>query len=241
MNHDPYNAEMAAAMTADHKLREQALSVFIESYKYRYSYNFTWLGRPIIQYPEDIIALQEIIWRVRPRLIIETGVAHGGSSLFFATLLELLGGDGMVAAIELDLRSHNRAAIQDHPMSKRVTIFDGSSTDPVIARKIHDFARKRDPVMVVLDSDHTHAHVLRELMLYSDLVKTGSYIVVLDTIIEFMPPTAFPDRPWGKGNNPFTAVSEFLVSDRRFAVDSELESTLLLSSAPGGYLRCREN
>jgi len=211
---------------------------FIASSKFEYSYHFTWLGRPIIQFPQDIIAMQEIIWRVKPNLIIETGIAHGGSLIFYASMLELIGGNGQVLGVDVDIREHNRVEIEKHPMFKRITMVQGSSTDEDVIKQIYDFARGRNPVLVVLDSNHTHAHVLRELELYSPLVTKGSYLVVFDTIIEDMPHDFFSDRPWGKGNNPKTAVWEFLKTNDRFEIDKDIENKVLITVAPDGYLQC---
>lgn len=205
---------------------------------YKYSYNFTWLDRPIIQFPQDIIAIQEIIWQIKPDLIIETGIAHGGSLVFSASILELLGGNGQVLGIDIDIREHNRVEIERHPMYKRITMIQGSSIDDSIAQQVYDFARDKKRVLVVLDSNHTHDHVLRELQLYSPLVTKGSYLVVFDTAIEDMPEDFFPDRSWGKGNNPKTAVWEFLKTNDRFEIDKEIQNKLLITVAPDGYLKC---
>jgi cephalosporin hydroxylase len=205
---------------------------------YEYSYNFTWMGRHIIQFPQDIIAMQEIIWQVKPALIIETGIAHGGSLIFYASMLELIAGDGQVLGIDVDIREHNRIEIEKHPMAKRITMIQGSSTEESVANQVHEVARGKKQVLVTLDSNHTHHHVLKELELYSPLVTKGSYLVVFDTIIEDMPDDFFPDRPWSKGNNPKTAVREFLKTNDRFIVDTQIESKLLITVAPGGYLRC---
>jgi cephalosporin hydroxylase len=209
-----------------------------ETARYKYSYNFTWLGRPIIQFPQDMMAMQEIIWRVKPDLIIETGIAHGGSLIFYASMLELLGGDGQVLGIDIDIREHNRVEIEKHSMFKRIAMIQGSSVDEGIARQVEEFAEDKRCVLVVLDSNHTHEHVLRELELYSPLVTTGSYLVVFDTVIEDVPDDFFPHRPWGKGNNPKTAVWEFLETTDRFEIDKEIESKLLITVAPDGYLKC---
>jgi cephalosporin hydroxylase len=209
-----------------------------EATRYKYSYNFSWLGRPIIQVPQDIIAMQEIIWQTQPDLIIETGIAHGGSLIFYASLLELIGGDRQVLGIDIDIRNHNRIEIEKHPMFKRITMIQGSSADDQIVGRVYDMVKGKKRALVVLDSDHTHSHVLRELALYSPLVKKDSYLVVFDTVIEDMPKEFFPDRPWGKGNNPKTAVWEFLKTNDRFVIDREIESKLLITVAPDGYLRC---
>lgn len=204
----------------------------------KYSYNFTWMGRPIIQYPQDIVAMQELIWRTHPRVVLETGIAHGGSLVLSASMLELLGGDGRVIGIDVDIRSHNREALDEHPMRRRIELVQGSSTAPEIVEQVHEMVNDRSPVLLILDSNHTHEHVLQELRAYSGLVTEGSYIVVLDTVVEHLPADTYPDRPWGPGNSPGSAVQAFLAENDRFEVDTELESRLAITTAPGGYLRC---
>jgi len=223
-------------------LKSSAKDFMVESVHAKYSFNFSWMGRPIIQYPQDLVATQEIIWQIKPDLIVETGVAHGGSAVFFASLLELnahAGGpkDAEVWCVEIDLRSHNREALVAHPMYPRVRVFDGSSLDADIVATIARKASSCERVLVVLDSNHTHEHVLGELRLYSPLVTVGSYCVVFDTVIEDLEGVEFTDRPWGKGNNPKTAVAEFLRSNDDFVVDSSIDEKLLISAAPGGYLK----
>jgi cephalosporin hydroxylase len=206
--------------------------------KHKYSYNFSWMGRPVIQFPQDIIAMQEIIWKVKPELVIETGIAHGGSLVFYASMLELLGGHRDVLGIDIEIREHNRLAIEQHPMFKHITMIQGSSIDKEVVNQVYEFAKGKKKVLVALDSNHTHDHVLRELLLYSPLVRKDSYLVVLDTIIEDLPEDFFQDRPWGKGNNPKTAVRKFLETSSRFVIDKEVENKLLITVAPDGYLRC---
>ena len=206
--------------------------------RHKYAYNFSWMGRPIIQTPQDMLAMQEIVWRTRPDLIIESGVAHGGSLIYYASLLELLGGDGVVLGIDIDIRAHNRAEIEKHPMAKRIRLCQGSSIESPAVDQARELAAERKRVMVVLDSNHTHEHVLKELGLYSPLVTPGCYLVVFDTLIEDMPGEFFADRPWGKGNNPKTAVREFFKSCGRFVVDKDIEAKLLITVAPDGYLKC---
>ncbi len=221
----------------------QALSrVWVrEIARHKYAYNFTWLGRPAIQFPQDLMALQEIIWRVRPDLIIETGIAHGGSLIFHASMLELLGGDGLVVGVDVDIRAHNRAEIEKHPLARRIRMIQGSSVDDATAAQVRALAVGRKSVLVVLDSNHTHAHVLRELQLYSTHVTKGSYLTVFDTLIEDMPADLVQDRPWGPGNNPKTAVREFLKTNKRFVVDKDIEAKLLITVAPDGWLKCVED
>jgi len=225
-------------MAEDQRITELGLLFIKDTARYKYSYNFTWLGRPIIQFPQDIIAMQEIVWKVKPDLIIETGIAHGGSLIFYASMLELIGGDGQVLGIDIDIREHNRVEIEKHPMFKRITMIQGSSIDDNVAQQVYDFAKDRKQILIALDSNHTHEHVLRELQLYSPLVTKGSYLVVFDTVIEDMPEDSFPDRPWGKGNNPKTAVWEFIKHNDRFVIDKEVHKKLLITVAPDGYLKC---
>ena len=205
--------------------------------QYRYTYNFTWFGRPIIQLPEDIVAIQELILSAEPDLIIETGVAHGGSLTLSASMLQLLG-RGNVIGIDIDIRAPNRVAIEAHPLASRIRLIEGSSTDPFVVEQVAEAVRHAKRPMVFLDSNHTHEHVLRELEMYSPFVRKGSYLVVFDTGIEDLPEGSYPDRAWGKGNNPKTAVWAFLRQNSRFEIDRELESRLMYTVAPDGYLRC---
>jgi len=235
---DQRNRQFIERMGADENLRRLTREWFTACSAHEYSYHFKWLGRPIIQFPQDIIALQEIICEVRPRLIIETGIARGGSLIFSASILELLGGDGRVVGVDIDIREHNRTEIECHPLARRITMIQGSSVDEEVSRRVASEAKGNGPVLVILDSNHTHDHVLRELEIYSPLVTRGSYLIVFDTVIEEMPADFFPDRPWGPDNNPKTAVREFLRTNDRFEVDRQLEAKLLITVAPGGYLRC---
>ncbi len=208
----------------------------------KYSYHFSWLGRPIIQYPQDILAMQEIIWTTQPDLIIETGIAHGGSLIFYASMLELnaiCGGalSAEVIGIDIDIRAHNWEAIKDHPMSRRITIIQGSSIAPTVIAEVKARAQGKQSILVCLDSDHTSHHVLAELKAYAPLVTRGNYCVVFDTIIDDMPPDAFPDRPWGEGSNPKIAVKTYLALHTEFEADQQIDNKLLISVAPSGYLK----
>lgn len=226
------------AMSKDKMLKEISLEWFLQSYKYEYSYHFNWLGRPIIQYPQDMMAIQEIIWKVKPDLIIETGIAHGGSLIFSASLLELIG-KGIVLGIDVDIREHNRLAIEKHPLSERIRMIEGSSTDKKIFENVKGFAKDAKKVMVLLDSNHTHQHVLEELNMYSTLVKKGSDLVVFDTVIDDMPKRFFLNRSWGKDNNPKSAIKEFIKKkNNRFKIDNMIVNKLLITCAPDGYLKC---
>jgi cephalosporin hydroxylase len=211
---------------------------FVESVKSRYSYNFSWMGRPIIQYPQDIVAMQEIIWQLKPQLIVETGIAHGGSLIFYASMLELLRGDGMVLGIDIDIRAHNRIEIEKHAMFKRIKMIEGSSIDQNVIAEVNQFAKGKAPILVILDSMHSHEHVFEELKAYSPLVGKGSYLVVFDTVVDDLPEDFFPDRQWGRGNNPKTAVREFLKGNDRFEIDQKINHKLMITVAPDGYLKC---
>jgi cephalosporin hydroxylase len=218
----------------------------------KYSNHFEFLGRPIIQYPQDMVAMQELIWQIKPDLIIETGIAHGGSLILSASMLSLLDYcDALeqgamldpkaprrrALGLDIDIRAHNRAAIEAHPMANRIDMIEGSSIDPAIIAQVQDIARGYERVLVCLDSNHTHAHVLAELEAYAPLVSAGGYCVVFDTVIEDMPAEMFPDRPWGPGDNPKTAVWEYLKTHPEFEIDKQMDHKLLISVAPDGYLK----
>jgi cephalosporin hydroxylase len=227
------------ALARDGEVQRAATDFMRTANPRHYSYNFDWLGLPIIQYPADIVAVQELIWRVQPRVIVETGVARSGSLALSASILDLLGGDGFVIGVELELREHNRRAIEQHPLAARITIVEGSSIEPAIVTRVKKLVGDRAPVLVLLDSDHTYRHVLAELDAYSPLVGEGSYVVVFDTVVERLPASDFADRPWHPGNSPKTATDEFLERpDCRFVADEEFDAKLAISVAPGGYLRC---
>lgn len=208
-----------------------------ESIKSQYSYNFSWMGRPIIQYPQDIVVLQEILWSVKPDLVIETGIAHGGSIVFHASILELIG-KGEVLGVDIEIRPHNRKVIEKHPMYKRITMIEGDSVSGVVLDQVREKVKGKRKVLVCLDSNHTHDHVLNEMKSYSPFVTKGSYLIVFDTVIEELPDGFYSDRPWSKNNNPKTAVRDFLKENDRFTIDKSLESKLLITVAPDGYLRC---
>ncbi|HEV7282037.1 MAG TPA: cephalosporin hydroxylase family protein [Pirellulaceae bacterium] len=235
---DARNKTIIAGMGRDEELRTASRQWFDLASRHEYSYHFKWLGLPIIQFPQDVLAAQEIIWDVKPDLIIETGIARGGSLILYASLLQLIGGEGRVLGIDIDIRDHNRQAIESHPMARRIDMIQGSSIDDGIAAEVRRRAEGKRTVMVMLDSNHTHAHVLRELELYAPLVTKGSYLLVFDTVVELMQPDAFPDRPWSVGDNPMTAVREYLQTTDRFEIDQSIEDKLQLTVAPQGYLRC---
>jgi cephalosporin hydroxylase len=235
----------------DARLKSLAHDWVFHSMQQKYLYNFDWLGRPIIQYPEDMVAIQELIWKVKPTLVIETGIAHGGSLVLSASMLAMLdyceaveAGTSLdprksrrrVVGIDIDIRSHNRSAIEDHPLSGLISMVEGSSVDQHVIDEVHQLAAGHETVMVFMDSNHTHEHVLGELNAYAHLVTKGSYCVVFDTFVEDMPPKYFPDRPWDKGDSPKTAVREYLKSHSEFEIDKSIDNKLLISVAPDGYL-----
>jgi cephalosporin hydroxylase len=235
-------AERIKGNGSNKELRSSANAFTRASIPPQYSYNFSWLGLPIIQYPQDMVAMQEIIWSVQPDLVIETGIARGGSLILSASMLELnasCGGpkDGAVVGIDIDIRAHNREAIEAHPMSRRISMIQGSSVAPEIIAQVKARAKGKKSVLVCLDSNHTHAHVLSELEAYAPLTTVGSYCVVFDTIIEDLPAEMSGDRPWGPGDNPKTAVRKFLASHPGFEIDEQMNHKLLISVAPDGYLR----
>jgi cephalosporin hydroxylase len=232
----------------------QALSrVWIkDSGPYGYTYNFSWMGVPIVQLPQDIVAMQELIWKTRPDLIVETGIAHGGSLIMSASMLVLLDycdaiesrqpwdpseSRRKVVGVDIDIRAHNRAAIESHPMASRIEMIQGSSIAPEVTAAVRKRANGCQRVLVCLDSDHTHDHVLAELNAYAPLVTTGSYCVVFDTLIEDRLPGSFPGRAWDKGNNPKTAVWEYLKTHPEFEIDKSIPAKLLITVAPDGYLK----
>jgi cephalosporin hydroxylase len=251
MNFEREKTENIALMTDDSACLRTALDFLITTAPYKYSYNSMWLGRPAIQLPQDTVAMQELIWSVRPDLIIETGIAHGGSLVFSASMLALLDisdaiergsmldpqkSERKVLGIDIDIRPHNRSAIKAHPMASRIEMIQGSSTDPDIIAQVQAIAARYSRILVCLDSNHTHEHVLAELQAYAPLTSVGSYCVVFDTIVEDLPKEMFPDRPWGPGNNPKTAVWEFLKANPEFEIDKNIPNKLLITVAPDGFL-----
>lgn len=225
------------SMGKDSSLKKLSRNWFLKGYDYEYSYHFQWLGRPIIQYPQDIIALQEIIWNVKPDVIIETGIARGGSLVFSASMLQLIG-KGKVIGIDVDIREHNKKEIKEHPLNKRIKMIEGSSTDEKIIKKVFHAVKSTDKVLVILDSNHTHEHVLKELETYSKLVTKESYLIVFDTIVEELPEKLFLKKPWSKKQNPKTAVRSFLSKNKQFKIDKQITDKLLITAAPDGYLKC---
>lgn len=249
---DQQKEDNLKAVANDKALIDSGYRFMAESAKYNYTYNFAWLGRPIIQLPQDMVAMQELIWEVKPDLVIEMGIAHGGSLILSASLLAMLDyceaaekGETLnpkatkrkVLGVDIDIRAHNRAAIEAHPLAHHIDMFEGSSIDDAMIAKVKNYAADFNNVMVILDSNHTHDHVLAELEAYADLTSVGSYCIVFDTAIEDMPDNMYPNRPWGKGNNPKTAVWEYLKTHSEFEIDKSIENKLLMTVAPDGYLK----
>lgn len=230
-------ADRVASQGSNKQLKAATQEFSEQSILSGYSYNFSWMGRPIIQYPQDMVIMQEIIWDLKPDLIIETGIAHGGSLIYYASILELIG-KGEVLGIDIDIRDHNKAEIEKHPMFKRIRMIQGSSIDKSIVEEVAKEAAGKKVVLVCLDSNHTHDHVLEELKLYNQFVTKDSYLVAFDTIVEILPKEFFSgERPWNVGNNPMTAVDEFLASNKNFEIDSSIDNKILISVAPRGYLK----
>lgn len=250
-----FDDEVAARLAdngRNESLKDAAKQFIQEATGPKYCYNFSWQGRPIIQYPQDIVAMQELIYKVKPDLIIETGIAHGGSLIFSASMLMLLdiseavfegraydpaASKRHVVGVDIDIREHNRKAIEAHPMSCAIEMIQGSSVDPLVIARVREIAQNYQRIMVCLDSNHTHDHVLAELEAYAPLTSVGSYCVVFDTIIESQPAEMYPDRPWGPGDSPKSALDNFLLTHPGFLVDESLDNKLLISVSPSGYLR----
>jgi cephalosporin hydroxylase len=239
-------------LSGDHDLQALSRIWVREITPHKWAYNFSWLGRPAIQFPNDAWAMQELIWQIKPDLIIETGIAHGGSLIFSASMLAQLdlcdaieAGETLdpkisrrkVLGIDIDIRAHNRAAIEAHPMSSRIQMIQGSSVAPDVIEQVHAIAANYSRILVCLDSNHIHDHVLAELNAYAPLTSKDSYCVVFDTIVEDMPAEMFPDRPWGPRNNPKTAVWEYLKAHPEFEIDKSIQHKLLITVAPDGYLK----
>ncbi len=252
-NFQTERAERISEISKNESLCDAGNAFLHASLMPKYSYNFTWQDRPIIQYPQDMVAMQELIWQVKPDLIIETGIAHGGSLIFSASMLAMLdmndaieGGEATmspseskrkVLGIDIDIRKHNREAIEAHPMASRIQMIQGSSIATDIIDQVKQVASEYSRVLVCLDSNHTHEHVLAELDAYAPLTSVGSYCVVFDTVVEDMPKEMFPGRPWGPGDNPKTAVWKYLETHKEFEIDKSIQHKLLITVAPDGYLK----
>ena len=234
------------------QLKNLSKDFFEQSVLSKYSYNFTWMNRPIIQYPQDIMAVQDIIWSVKPDLIIETGIAHGGSLVYSASMLALLDyceaiemktsidpmlSKRKVVGIDIDIRDHNRLALDKHPMRQMMELIEGSSIDKEIVEQVKKISSNYNTILVFLDSHHSHDHVLAELELYSNFVTENSYCVVFDTVIEDLPSNFSDDRPWGPGNSPKSAVKSFLKENNNFEIDKQYEDKYIITVAPDGFLK----
>lgn len=241
-----------ARIRDDEMLKSISEDWMYRSMELKYAYNFKWLGRPIIQFPQDILAMQEIIWEVKPDLIIETGIAHGGSLIFYSSMLKLLNAssekiiDREVVGVDIDIRQHNRREIEKHPMNDIIHMIQGSSTDDTIVDEVRQISNRHDCVIVILDSNHTGDHVLEELRKYESMVNKGGYIIVMDTITKMLysrieqENSSVPEhlaRPWDSINNAMTGLETFLRENNRFVYDERYDK-LCITSNPGGYLRC---
>lgn len=224
-------------LTEETNIQELSLEWLTKTYRYRHPYTFTWMGVPIIQYPQDIMAMQEIIWKVQPDTIIETGVAHGGSVLFYASMLKLLNNNGKVIGIDIDIKEHNRKTIKEHSLSSAIQLIEGSSIADQTLLEVKHALKDQKKILVCLDSSHKYDHVLKELELYSPFVSIDSYLVVFDTLVEILPDKFFPLRSFEKGNNPYKAVESFLKENNEFIIDTEIEQKLLITANPNGFLK----
>ncbi|NGQ89451.1 cephalosporin hydroxylase [Rhodobacter sp. HX-7-19] len=237
-----HSRDQSVALGKDKEVFDASTNFMLKLDPYDYSYLWTWMGVPIIQMPADILATQEVIWATQPDIIIETGVARGGSVLFMASLLQLIG-KGQVIGVDIDIRAHNRDTIENHPMSHRVTLVEGGSTAPETLAAVKALIPEGARVMVILDSDHSRDHVLAECRAYAPLVTEGCYMVVADTMIGHVDESDAPrkrSKLWFKGNEPLTALRMFLSENASFEVDEVLNGKLVLSSSPGGYIRKKQ-
>ncbi|HCI53985.1 MAG TPA: cephalosporin hydroxylase [Gallionella sp.] len=226
------------AMGRDEELRRKSLDWMLHADRYKYTYNFTWMGRPIIKFPSDIVIQQELMWNLKPDLVIETGIAHGGSIIFTASMMEMMGINGEVVGIDVDIRQHNRKLIEDHPMAKRITMYEGSSTSAEVVELVRKHTIGKKCVMVILDSLHSHEHVYNELKAYAPMVTVGSYCVLPDTFIEFFPKGYFShNRPWDVGDNPYTGMKQYLGETDMFETDHSLTNKAMITETIDGYLR----
>ena len=223
----------------DHQsLRQKSIDWMIHADKYKYTYNYTWMGRPIIKFPNDMVIQQELMWNCKPDLVIETGIAHGGSIIFTASMMEMMGIDGEVVGIDIDIRPHNRREIESHPMYKRITMYEGDSVSEPILTQVRSHLQGKSSVMVILDSLHSHDHVLKELVAYSSMTSVGNYCILPDTFIEFFPKGYYSKtRPWDVGDNPYTAMKAFMATDDKFEIDYSLTHKAMITECFDGYLK----
>ena len=232
----PRDAASIQAMATDPDASRVTRDWMRFAVRHGYSYNFSWLGVPIVQYPEDIVVIQELLWQSQPDLVIETGIAHGGSLLLSASILRLLGGEREVLGIDVDIRPHARSTLSTHPLASAISTIEGNSVASEVIEAVRQVCARHERVLVILDSNHTADHVAAELSLYGDFVSVGSYLIVMDTFIKDLPPEEFDDRPWDAENSPWTAVQGFLQGNDRFVLAKDVDDRLLATTAPGGYL-----
>ena len=225
-------------MGLDDELRRKSLDWMIHADKYKYTYNYTWMGRPIIKYPNDMVVQQELMWELKPDLVIETGIAHGGSIIFTASMMEMMGIAGEVVGIDVDIRSHNRTELEAHPMIERITMYEGDSVSEKMVEKIKRHIAGKSCVMVILDSLHSHEHVYKELLAYAPMTTIGSYCILPDTFIEFFPKGYYADsRPWDVGDNPYTAMKQYLNETDMFEIDEARTNKAMITETIDGYLK----
>jgi len=225
-------------MGADEELRRKSIDWMLHADRYKYTYNYTWMGRPIIKFPNDMVIQQELMWELKPDLVIETGIAHGGSIIFTASMMEMMGIKGEVVGIDVDIRAHNRAAIEAHPMMKRITMYEGDSVSSAMVEKVRAHTKGKSCVMVILDSLHSHAHVYKELLAFAPMTTVGSYCILPDTFIEFFPKGYYSDtRPWDVGDNPYTAMKQYLGETDMFEIDQARTNKAMITETIDGYLK----
>jgi cephalosporin hydroxylase len=234
---DERNADIQR-MGADHEFQKKSIEWMIHADRYKYTYNYTWMGRPIIKFPNDMVIQQELMWELKPDLVIETGIAHGGSIIFTASMMEMMGIDGEVVGIDVDIRPHNRKEIESHPMMKRITMYEGDSVSDAVVETVRSHTKGKTCVMVILDSLHSHAHVYKELLAYAPMTTLGSYCILPDTFIEFFPKGYYSKtRPWDVGNNPHTAMKQFIAESDMFEIDRARTNKSMITETIDGYLK----
>lgn len=235
MNHSPLRKYVLTKEDKDYKhLDEVSFNWVKASIENKLAYEVDWLGIPIIQSPTDMILIQQLIFNVKPDFVIETGVAHGGSLVFSASILESIG-HGHIIGIDIDIRKHNRRVLEKHRLFKRISLMEGDSTSADILEKIREMVLPKSKVVVFLDSNHYKDHVLKELKLYSRFVDVGSYVVVFDTVTSCMSKHGVCDVSY-LNNGPKEAIEQFLVENRNFQVDEDFNK-LFASYSPDGYLK----
>jgi hypothetical protein len=234
---DERNADIER-MGSDQELRQKSIDWMIHADRYKYTYNYSWMGRPIIKFPNDMVIQQELMWELKPDLVIETGIAHGGSIIFTASMMEMMNIDGEVVGIDVDIRPHNRTKIEAHPMMKRITMYEGDSVSDAMVEKVRVHTNGKKCVMVILDSLHSHAHVYKELRSYAPMTTLGSYCILPDTFIEFFPKGYYSEtRPWDVGNNPHSAMKQYISETDNFEIDHARTDKAMITETIDGYLK----